>query len=260
MGVCVAVDITMVTWRTIGVYASSVTFRSRSCRLYFNTLAISSFFAAISLRLSSNEMPTNNNQDNLYVDNLLRHLATQHPIFWSRKDLSLMGIPDILPTVPIPPTDISGLSFTEEAFEDVRVLDEAAAEKKRPHPYSELRSLVVAIADWFGECRGMTIMTNSLHPLLKLGELRYRLKPVCLISCVNIPCIVYLDAPLREYYRGTYRGRIIQDFLKLSALGQSDDTLEPFDFGMLIALAQEQKFFEVQPDVDGSYTVCHPVS
>ena len=48
-------------------------------------------------------MSKNNNQDDLYVDNLLRHLpSTEHPIFWSRKDVSLMGVPDILPTVPIP--------------------------------------------------------------------------------------------------------------------------------------------------------------
>lgn len=110
-----------------------------------------------SLSFPSNEMPTNNNQEDLYVDNLLRNLATQHPIFWSRKDVTLMGIPDILPTVPIPQTDISGFSYTDDAFDYICDLDEAAAEEKGSRRYLELRSLVVAFAKWFGVSRDIFI-------------------------------------------------------------------------------------------------------
>ncbi|KIK04860.1 hypothetical protein K443DRAFT_675638 [Laccaria amethystina LaAM-08-1] len=199
-------------------------------------------------------MPTNKNQNDLYVDNLLRHLATQHPIFWSRKDLSLIGVPDILPTVPIPPTDISGYSYTDDAFGYICALDEAAAEQKGSHPYIELRSLVGAIAEWFGVSRSTIVTTNTLHPTLKLGRYYYQLKPVKVLCCLSVPCTVYLDAPLREKIKGNYRKETVQDLLRLSALGQSDDSLEPFDFAMLIALAEDHRFCQVQPDVGGFYT------
>ena len=37
---------------------------------------------------------------------------------------------------------------------------------------------------------------------------------------------------------------------------QTDDSLEAFDFSMLITIAEDHKFCQVQPDVDGFYTVC----
>ena len=77
---------------------------------------------------------------------------------------------------------------------------------------------------------------------------------------MEVPSIVYLDAPLRGYFKKTYWGKPIDEFLRSCALGQSEDALEPFDFAMLIALAQEHKFCEVEPDVGGYYTVWHPVS
>lgn len=167
-----------------------------------------------------------------------------------------MGVPDILPTVPIPPTDISGFSYTDDAFDYVCALDEAATEQKGSYPYIELRSLVVAIAEWFGVSRGTIVTTNTLHPTLKLGRYYYQLKPVKVLCCLSIPCIVYLDAPLREDIKGNYRKETIQDLVRLSFLGQSDDYLEPFDFAMLIALAEDHRFCQVQPDVGGFYTVC----
>jgi hypothetical protein len=206
-------------------------------------------------------MPTNDNADNIYIDNSLRHLATQHPIFWSPKDLSLMGVPDVLPTVPIPPTDISGFSYANEEFDSVIGFDDHIAElKEESQPYRQLKALVRAIAEWCGVNRASMVYTSNLHPLLKLGEYRYLLKPVCLISCVDVPSIVYLDAPLRGHFKKTYWGKPIDEFLKSCALGQSEDALEPFDFAMLIALAQEHRFCEVEPDTGGYYTVWHPVS
>ena len=75
-------------------------------------------------------MPSKDNGDNIYIDNSLRHLATQHPIFWSPKDLSLMGVSEVLPIVPIPPTDISGFSYTNEEFDSVIGFDDRIAELK----------------------------------------------------------------------------------------------------------------------------------
>lgn len=68
-----------------------------------------------------------------------------------------MGLPDILPTVPIPQTDISGFSYTDDAFDYICDLDEAAAEEKGSRRYLELRSLVVAFAKWFGVSRDIFI-------------------------------------------------------------------------------------------------------
>lgn len=82
----------------------------------------------------------------------------------------------------------------------------------------------------------------------------YQLKPVKILNCLSVPCLVYLDAPLREMIRGTYRRETIPDLLRLSFLGQSDDSLEAFDFAMLIALAEDHRFCQVQMDVDECYT------
>ena len=57
-----------------------------------------------------------------------------------------MDMSNILPTVPIPQTDVSGFSYTDDAFDFIYALDEAAAEQKGSYPYIELRSLVVAFA------------------------------------------------------------------------------------------------------------------
>ena len=201
-------------------------------------------------------MPSKDNGDNIYIDNSLRHLAAQHPIFWSPKDLSLMGVPEVLPIVPIPPTDISGFSYTNEEFDSVIGFDDRIAElKEESQPYRQLKCFVRAITEWCAVGRDSIVFTSNLHPLLKLGDYRYLLKPVCLISCVEVPSIVYLDAPLRGYFKKTYWGKPIDEFLRSCALGQCEDALEPFDFAMLIALAQEHRFCEVEPDIGGYYRV-----
>ena len=53
-----------------------------------------------------------------------------------------------------------------------------------------------------------------------------------------------------------YRKQTIQDLQRLSFLGQSDDSPEAFDFAVLIALAEDHRLCQVQPHVDGFYTVC----
>ena len=96
MGVCVAVAITIVAWKTMGVRVVShvkVTF------LYLSLQRLPLFF----------------------------------PHLWSCIDIS-----DILPTVPIPQTDVSGFSYTNDAFDFICALDEAATEQKGSHPYIEL--------------------------------------------------------------------------------------------------------------------------
>ena len=93
-----------------------------------------------------------------------------------------MDVSDILPTVPKPQTDICAL-------------DEAAAGHKGS------QSLVVAFG-WFGVSRGTIVTKNTLHPTLKLGRYYYQLKPVKVLCCLSVPCLVYLDVPLREDITG----------------------------------------------------------
>ena len=168
-----------------------------------------------------------------------------------------MGVPDMIPKQIYLAS--SGFSYTDsDAFDFICALDEAAPEHKGSHPYIELRFLVVAFTGWFGISRATIVTTNALHLTLKLGRYYYQLKPVKVLCCLSVPCFVYLDAPLREIIRGNYRKETIHDLLRLSFLGQSDDSLEAFDFAMPIALAEDHRFCQVQPDVDGSmrYVVC----
>lgn len=80
------------------------------------------------------------------------------------------------------------------------------------------------------------------------------LSSIRVIFCRSAIFVAYVDAPFRSRLRKQFQHADSREFERLSANAQKDDALDPYDFAILIALAQDQKFGGVKPD-GGVYTV-----
>lgn len=104
-----------------------------------------------------------------YPVNTIRGMK-RHPLKWSRQIIPLMGIPSVLPVLPITPTPISG-------FPDIVRTSGTVYSIKRRHartpnvgmlPFYHLRSFIVLLVDWCRRGRASSLATYDLP--LQVGD------------------------------------------------------------------------------------------
>lgn len=193
-----------------------------------------------------------------YPVNTIR-VMKRHPLKWPRQIVTLMGIPGVLPILPITPTPISGFPDTVSISGiDYSIKEGHACTPKVVGmlPFYELRHLVSILVEWCRRDRAVSLTTwpwpNELP--LQVGDRYHHLTAFSVIMCGTAAFMAYIDAAHRSVLRGLFQGVPGDELFRRAAAAQNDDALDPYDFAILLALAQDQKFGHIQPE-EGIYTV-----
>ena len=193
-----------------------------------------------------------------YPVNTIRGMK-RHPVKWPRQIIPLMGIPGVLPVLPITLTPISGFPDTVS----ISGIDYSikANHARTPNigmlPFNHLRNFIVLLVEWCRVDREVNLTTAHIELPLQIGDFCHYLKTLRLIICRQAAYMAYIDAAYRSKLRGLFRaqqGDSAAELFRRVAAAQNDDALDPYDFAVLLALAQDQKFGGVQPE-EGIYTV-----
>lgn len=192
-----------------------------------------------------------------YPVNTIR-VMKRHPLKWPRQIVTLMGIPGVLPILPITPTPISGFPDTVSISGiDYSIKEGHACTPKVVGmlPFYELRHLVSILVEWCRRDRAVSLTTwpwpNELP--LQVGDRYHHLTAFSVIMCGTAAFMAYIDAAHRSVLRGLFQGVPGDELFRRAAAAQNDDALDPYDFAILLALAQDQKFGHIQPE-EGIYT------
>ena len=181
----------------------------------------------------------------------------RHPVKWPRQIIPLMGIPGVLPVLPITPTPISGYPDTVSIsgiHYSIKARHARTPKVVGMLPFYDLRNFVVLLVEWCRGDRAVNLTTAGIELSLQIGDFCYYLKTFCTIISGRAAYMAYIDAPYRSVLRGLFQGAPADELFRQAAAAQNDDALDPYDFAVLLALAQDQKFGGVQPE-EGIYTV-----
>lgn len=181
-----------------------------------------------------------------------------HPVKWPQQIIPLMSIPGVLPVLPIKKTpisdfpntvSISGIDYSIEA-------NHALTPTLGMLPFYHLRNFIIVLVEWCRGDREVCLTTGNVELPLQVGDFCHYLKTFRVIICRRAAYMAYMDAPYRSQLRGLFRaqkGDTAVELFRRVAAAQNDDALEPYDFAVLLALAQDQKLGGVQPE-KGIYT------
>ena len=192
-----------------------------------------------------------------YPVNTIRGMK-RHPVKWPRQIVTLMGIPGVLPILPITPTPISGFPDTVSISGidySVKACHALTPKVVGMLPFYELRNLVALLVEWCRGDRAISLTTSPTELTLQVGDRCHYLKAFRVIICRTAAFMAYIDAAHRSVLRGLFQGVPGDELFRRAAAAQNDDALDPYDFALLLALAQDQKFGNVKPE-GGIYTVC----
>ncbi|KIK04844.1 hypothetical protein K443DRAFT_92292 [Laccaria amethystina LaAM-08-1] len=190
-----------------------------------------------------------------YPVNTIRAMK-RHPVKWPRQIITLMGIPGILPVLPITPTPISGFPDTVSISGIDYSIKACLARTPKVVgmlPFYDLRNLVVLLVEWCRGDRSVNLTTAEIELPLQVGRFCLYLKTFRIIICRRAAYMAYIDAAHRSVIRGLFQGVPADELFRRAAAAQNDDSLDPYDFAVLLALAQDQKLGGVQPE-EGIYT------
>jgi len=209
--------------------------------------------------VSSMPLSDSHDPDNYvkYPVNTIRGMK-RHPVKWPQQIVPLMGIPSVLPVLPITPTPISGFPDTVS----ISGIDYSikANHARTPNvgmlPFYHLRNFIVLLVEWCRGDRAISLTTTQIELTLKVGDFCHCLKTFRVIICGRAAYMAYIDAAYRSLLRGLFQNQGVpaNELFRRAAAAQNDDALDPYDFAVLLALAQDQKLGGVQPE-GGMYTV-----